>query len=292
MPTCASEVITCGGKTVPVPLLRLVAACSALLLFASACASGDESSLVGRTGNGKLGVGVSFDQPGLGVRRLDGTYKGIDVDVARYIASELGVDEKQIQWKEAQPANREKLLTSGDVDLVLSTYSITEKRKEIIDFVGPYFIAGQDLLVRMEENRITGPESLNSDPGLRLCSVANTTSAEYVKTEFAKNVKLVEYPKFSDCVTALLADNVDALTTDDVICAGYAAQNPELLRVVGRPFSKEEYGVGIRKGDVKGKNKVTEAVRKMIDSGEWKRVIERNIGSSGYIIPDPPKVAP
>jgi glutamate transport system substrate-binding protein len=144
----------------------------------------------------------------------------------------------------------------------------------------------------MEENRITGPESLNSDPGLRLCSVANTTSAEYVKTEFAKNVKLVEYPKFSDCVTALLADNVDALTTDDVICAGYAAQNPELLRVVGRPFSKEEYGVGIRKGDVKGKNKVTEAVRKMIDSGEWKRVIERNIGSSGYIIPDPPKVAP
>jgi glutamate transport system substrate-binding protein len=291
-PACASEVITRGGKTVPVPLLRLVAACSALLLLATACASGDESSLVGRASNGKLSIGVSFDQPGLGVRRLDGTYKGIDVDVARYIASELGVGEKQIQWKEAQPANREKLLTSGDVDLVLSTYSITEKRKEIIDFVGPYFIAGQDLLVRMEENRITGPQSLNSDPGLRLCSVANTTSAEYVKTEFANNVKLVEYPKFSDCVTALLADNVDALSTDDVILAGYAAQNPELLRVVGQPFSKEEYGVGIRKGDTAGKSKVTEAVRKMIDTGEWKRVIERNIGPSGYIIPDPPNVAP
>ena len=275
----------------PVPLLRLVAACSALIVL-GACGSADESSLVGRASNGKLTVGVSFDQPGLGVRRLDGTYKGIDVDVARYIASELGVDEKKITWKEAQPANREKLLTSGEADLVLSTYSITKKRKEIIDFVCPYFVAGQDLLVRMAENRITGPQSLNSDPGLRLCSVANTTSAEYVKTEFAKNVKLVEYPKFSDCVTALLADNVDALTTDDVICAGYAAQNPELLRVVGQPFSKEEYGVGIRKGDSQGKSKVTAAVRKMIDTGEWKRVIERNIGPSGYIIPDPPKVAP
>jgi glutamate transport system substrate-binding protein len=112
-----------------------------------------------------------------------------------------------------------------------------------------------------------------------------------VKTEFAQNVKLVEYPKFSDCVTALLADNADAMTTDDVILAGYAAQNPELLRVVGKPFSKEEYGIGIRKGDAEGKKKVTEAVRKMIDDGEWRKIIERNVGPSGYVIPDPPTLS-
>ncbi|MCS7476612.1 glutamate ABC transporter substrate-binding protein [Umezawaea endophytica] len=271
----------------PVLLLRLVAACSALL-FVGSCSSGDATSVAGKD---DLIIGVSFDQPGLGVRRLDGSFRGIDVDVARYIANELGVAETKISWLEAQPANREKLLTSGQVDLVLSTYSITEKRKEVIDFVGPYFLAGQDLLVRMDDSRISGPESLNNDAALRLCSVQGTTSAEYVKTEFAKNVKLVEYPKFSDCVTAVLADNADAMTTDDVILAGYAAQNPELLRVVGKPFSKEEYGIGIRKGDAEGKKKITEAVRKMIDSGEWKKVIERNVGPSGYVIPEPPKVS-
>ncbi|MEO6082600.1 MAG: glutamate ABC transporter substrate-binding protein [Umezawaea sp.] len=269
---------------VPVLLLRLVAACSALLLV-GACSSGDSTSVAGKD---TLIIGVSFDQPGLGVRRLDGSFRGIDVDVARYVANELGVSDTEITWQEAQPANREKLLTSGQVDLVLSTYSITAKRKEIIDFVGPYFLAGQDLLVRMGEGRIIGPESLNSDPNLRLCSVQGTTSAEYVKTEFAKDVKLVEYPKFSDCVTALLADNADAMTTDDVILAGYAAQNPELLRVVGKPFSKEEYGIGMRKGDTDGKEKVTDAVQKMIDSGEWKKIIDRNVGTSGYVIPAPP----
>ncbi len=272
---------------VPVLLSRLVAACSALLL-AGACSSGDGSSVADK---GNLIIGVSYDQPGLGVRRLDGTFRGIDVDVARYVANELGVSDAQISWQEAQPANREKLLTSGQVDLVLSTYSITEKRKEVIDFVGPYFLAGQDLLVRMEDSRITGPESLNDDATLRLCSVQGTTSAEYVKTEFAKDVKLVEYPKFSDCVTAVLADNADAMTTDDVILAGYAAQNPELLRVVGKPFSKEEYGIGIRKGDTEGRKKVVDAVRKMIESGEWRKIIENNVGKSGYVIPDPPTVA-
>lgn len=268
-------------------LSRLVAACSALVLVA-ACSSGDTTSVAGKR---SLTIGVSFDQPGLGLRRLDGALRGIDIDIARYIANELGVAEQNISWQEAQPANREKLLTSGQVDLVLSTYSITDKRKEVIDFVGPYFLAGQDLLVRLDDGRISGPESLDNDPDLRLCSVQGTTSAEYVKTQFAKNVKLVEYPKFSDCVTAVLADNADAMTSDDVILAGYAAQNPELLRVVGKPFSKEEYGIGIRKGDADGKKKVTDAVRKLIDSGEWKKVIDRNVGPSGYVIPEPPTLA-
>ncbi|WP_380719856.1 glutamate ABC transporter substrate-binding protein [Saccharothrix hoggarensis] len=233
---------------------------------------------------------MAYDQPGLGVRRLDGTYKGFDVDVARYVAKELGVEDTGIKFTEATPSEREKLLTTGAVDLVVSSYSITDKRKEVIDFVGPYFVAGQDLLVRLTDERISGPESLNSG-GLKLCSVDNTTSAQYVKDQFAQAVELVEYPNFSDCVTALLAEQVDAMTTDDVILAGYAAQNPELLRVVNKPFSREEYGIGMRKGDPTSKAKVTAAVQKMIDSGEWRKSLEANVGQSGYAIPDPPKIA-
>ncbi|MEJ2856976.1 MULTISPECIES: glutamate ABC transporter substrate-binding protein [unclassified Saccharothrix] len=271
------------------PLRALTLACSAALVLVS-CSAGDDTTLVGKATANKLTIAVAYDQPGLGVRRLDGVYKGFDVDVARYVAKELGADESKINFVEATPSQREKLLTEGTVDLVVSSYSITEKRKEVIDFVGPYFIAGQDLLVRLSDTRITGPESLSA--GIRLCSVENTTSAQYVKDQFAQSVELVNYPNFSDCVTALLAEQVDALTTDDVILAGYAAQNPELLRVVGKPFSEEKYGIGIRRGDAAGKAKVAAAVQKMMDTGEWRRSLEANVGESGYAIPEPPKITP
>lgn len=275
----------------PRALLRLVATtCAAVLLLAS-CASADETTIIGKvSASDRMTIAVSYDQPGLSLRRLDGSYRGFDVDVAKYIAKEFGVDEQNITWKEAQPGTRETLLTSGEADIVVSSYSITDKRKEIVDFVGPYFVAGQDLLVRMNESRIDGPKSLNAS--LRLCSTAGSTSAAYVRDQFANDVKMVEYAKFSDCVTALLAENVDAVTTDDVLLAGYAAQNPELLRVVGDPFSKEEYGVGLHRDDPSSKAKVQAALQKMIDTGAWRKSLEANIGSSGYKIPDPPKLAP
>ncbi|MFD4640352.1 glutamate ABC transporter substrate-binding protein [Lentzea sp. NPDC058436] len=275
----------------PRALLRLVATLSAAVLLLASCAGGGGSGMASKvSANDRMVIAVSYDQPGLSVRRLDGSYRGFDVDVAKYIANELGVKEQNITWREAQPGNRETLLTSGEADMVVSTYSITDKRKQIVEFVGPYFVAGQDLLVRMNENRIDGPKSLNAT--LRLCSTAGSTSAEYVRDQFAKDVKMVEYAKFSDCVTALLAENVDAVTTDDVLLAGYAAQNPELLRVVGDPFSKEEYGVGLHRDDPNSKAKVQAALQKMIDTGAWRKSLEANIGSSGYKIPDPPLLAP
>ena len=271
-------------------LLRALAvACSAALVLAS-CSTGDATTVAGKAeSSNELTIAVAYDQPGLGVRRMDGTYRGFDVDVALYVAKELGVEQSRVKFTEATPSERESLLTSGAVDLVVSSYSITDKRKEVIDFVGPYFLAGQDLLVRLTDERITGPESLNSG-NLKLCSVTNTTSAQYVKDQFAQSVQLKQYPNFSDCVTALLAEQVDAMTTDDVILAGYAAQNPELLRVVNKPFSKEEYGIGLRKGDPTSKAKVTAAVRKMIDTGEWRKSLEANVGDSGYAIPEPPEL--
>lgn len=268
----------------------MVAGCSALSLLA-ACATGDDGTVVGRAGStGQLTIGISSSKPGVGFQRLDGTYRGFDIDVARYVANELGVEESGITWKEATAGNRENLITSGQVDMVVSSYSITAKRKEVVDFVGPYFVAGQDLMVRLLDTRITGPESLNT--GLRLCSSTGSTSAQYVKAQFAQNTSLVEYPRSSDCVTALLADLVDALTTDDIILAGYAAQNPELLRVVGKPFSKEEYGIGLRRGDSTSKTKITAAVQKMMDTGEWRRSLDRNVGSSEYVLPDEPTLVP
>jgi glutamate transport system substrate-binding protein len=268
------------GVGAAVAMLGLIAACG------GATAASD-SALGHARSSGKLTIGVSRDQPGVDYRDLNGQYRGMDVDVARYVAKDLGVDESGITWKVISDDQRESAITSGSVDIVVDTFSITDQRKQDIAFAGPYFIAGQDLLVRLDDPSITGPETLN---GKKLCSVKGTTSAQAVKDQFARGTQLVEYNRFSDCVTALLAGIVDAVTTDDTILAGYAAQNPELLRVVGKPFTQERYGIGLRKGDTASRDAIDAAIQKMITSGTWKDIVQRNLGAGDYKIPPPPQV--
>jgi glutamate transport system substrate-binding protein len=268
-------------------VIRRAALLTAVAVLVTACGSGDTSTVIGRADSGKLTIGIRYDQPGLSQRRLDGRYVGFDVDVAKYVANELGVEESGITFKEARGAVRESMLENGDADLIIATYSITDARKQKVAFAGPYFETGQGVLVRFTEQSIQGPETLN---GRKLCSVKGSTSAQKVKTDYAQGVQLVEYGQYSDCVIALMAGNVDAVTTDEVILAGFAAENPELLKLVGKPFSKERYGIGVPKGDTKSRDAVNEAIEKMISSGEWKRALERNVGPSGYEIPQPPQI--
>jgi glutamate transport system substrate-binding protein len=272
---------------------RKIVTAFVLAMFAStsaACTSSasDSDSLVARADDrNHLTIGTRFDQPGLSERKLDGQIVGFDVDVAKFVAAELGVSPGNITWRETTPNTRETDLSSGAVDLVATTYSITDKRKQLVSFAGPYFVTGQDLLVRQTSADITGPESMN---GRKLCSQPGTTSAQQVRDRFAMAVQLVEYPRFPDCVTALLAGQVDAVTTDAAILAGYVTQNPELLRVVGKSFSTERYGIGLRKGDVEGHTAVTNAIKKMIADKTWTASLNANIGPSGYPLPQPPEV--
>ena len=173
--------------------LTVLAAASALVL--SACGggdSGDDAPAAGETegggAEGSITIGIKFDQPGLGLQ--DGSeYTGFDVDVARYVAGELGYGEDQIEWFESPSAQRENLLETGQVDMIFATYSITDARKETVDFAGPYFVAGQDLLVAADNEDITGPEHLE---GKRLCSVPGSTSAQRIKHEYSPGVQLQE----------------------------------------------------------------------------------------------------
>ncbi|MFC6089422.1 glutamate ABC transporter substrate-binding protein [Saccharothrix lopnurensis] len=262
-------------------------ALAAALALGAACGGPGDDTLAGKAQDGTLTVGIRFDQPGMAQRRLDGKYVGFDVDVAKYIAGRLGVEESGITWREARSADRERLIAEGQVDFVVATYSITDKRKERVTFAGPYFQTGQGLLVRFTDTDISGPETLN---GKKLCSVTGSTSAQKVKDEFAQDVQLVEYGQYSDCVVALLAENVDAVTTDEVILAGYVAENPELLKVVGQAFTTERYGVGLAKDDLEGRSAVNAAIERMVDSGEWRAALERNIGQSELELPEPPQV--
>lgn len=268
-------------------MIRRVAVLTAVAVLATACGSGDTSTVVGRADTGKLTIGIRYDQPGLSEKRLDGRFVGFDVDVAKYVANELGVPEGEVTFKEARSAARETMIVSGEVDFVVAAYSITDKRKEQIAFAGPYFETGQSILARFADESVRGPESLN---GKKLCSVKGSTSAQKVKDDFAQGAQLVEYGQYSDCVVGLMAGNVDAVTTDEVILAGFAAENPELVKLVGKPFTKERYGIGVAKSDTASRDVINSAIDKMISSGEWRRALERNVGPSGYEIPSPPQV--
>ena len=250
---------------------RALAALAAVACTMSLAACGADES-------GKIRIGIKFDQPGLGFKK-SGTYVGFDVDVAKYVAKKLGYSEDEIVWKEAPSKQREAMLQNGDVDMILATYSITDERKNAVSFAGPYFVAGQDLLVRKDDHSINGPEDLN---GKRLCSVTGSTSAATVKEKFASEVQLMEQPGYAECATALFSGIVDAVTTDDIILAGLASASRGKLRVVGKPFTQEYYGVGIKKGDTALAKKINAAITEMIKDGSWERAIADNTEGTSY----------
>lgn len=255
-------------------LRRLIALVAVVACALSMGACGSSSSGDGHV----IKIGIKFDQPGVGYKK-SGTYEGFDVDVARYIAHKLGYRDDEIVWKEAPSKQREAMLQNGDVDMILASYSITDERKKAVSFAGPYLVAGQDLLVRSDNTDITGPQDLN---GKRLCSVTGSTSANTVKKKFANEVQLMEQPSYAECATALFSGIVDAVTTDDIILAGLAANARGKLKLVGAPFTQERYGVGIKKGDTEFAKQINQAIKDMIDDGSWQRAIEDNTSGTGF----------
>lgn len=256
-----------------------VLALAAVLPFA-ATACGD-----GGGDDNKIVIGTKFDQPGLGQKNPDGSMSGFDVDVATYVAEQLGYAPEDIEWKEAPSPQRETLIQNGQVDLIVATYSITDARKEKVDFAGPYLITGQSLLVRADDDEITGAASLQNNK--KLCSVSGSTPAQRIKNEYP-GVQLQQYDTYSACIEALKNGAIDAVTTDEVILAGYAAQQPGVFKIVGDTFSEERYGIGLRKGDTELKNRINDALAKMVADGAWAEAFERNLGPAGIPTPTPP----
>lgn len=262
--------------------IAAMAAVAALAL--TSCGGSDAGS---DEAGDKVRIGIKFDQPGLGFKDGD-KYTGFDVDVAKYVANELGYSEDKIEFVSAPSANRETLLETNQVDMIFATYTINDARKERVGFAGPYFIAGQDLLIRTDDTSITGKDSLD---GKNLCSVTGSTSAENVKKDIT-GVNLVEQQGYADCLGLLETGGVDAITTDDIILAGLAATeaNKGKFKVVGEPFSEEPYGVGLNKSSEKCAD-INTAIQKMIDSGDWKTSLDKNTEGTGYVPSDlnPPK---
>ncbi|MGX1854615.1 glutamate ABC transporter substrate-binding protein [Streptomyces sp. NBC_01456] len=235
----------------------------------------------------KIVIGVKADQPFLGFKDPGtGKYSGFDIEIAKMVAADLGFSTKQIQFKTIDSNVRETTISNGDVDYYVGTYTINDERKKQVGFAGPYYTAGADLLVRKDDKSITGPDSLK---GKKVCSITGSTPLQEIKKP-KYGAKTTELGKYSDCVKVLLDGGVDAVTTDDAILKGYAAQRAEKLRVVGKTFTKEPYGIGMKKGDKALRDAITKALEDHIKNGDYKNAYEGTLGKSGskYVAPETP----
>lgn len=244
---------------------------------AAGCGTKKAGSVVDKAKSSKhLTIGVKFDQPGIGLKKPDGTVQGFDVDVATYIAGKLGVPAKNITWKETTSANREAFLRNGTDDLVVASYSITPKRLPLVTFGGPYIVAHQDILVRGNDTTI---KSFADMKGKRICQVAGSVSWKNItegsnKYDQKLAVKLVPANAYEECITKLKGGSLDAVTTDNTILAGYAAREGSAVKVDNVPFTDEKYGVGLKKGDVKTCDAVNQAITQMYQDGTAKKLID------------------
>ena len=235
---------------------------------------------------GKIVFGAKDDQPFLGFQDTDGKRSGFDIEIAKMVAADLGFKPEQIEFKTVDSNVRETTISKGEVDLYVGTYTINDERKKQVGFAGPYFLAGADLLVRADEKGITGPDSLK---GKTVCSIKGSTPLQEIKKP-KYGAKTVELSKYSECVQQLLNNEVDAVTTDDAILKGYAAQRPTKLKVVGKPFTKEPYGVGMAKDDKALRDAVNDALEAHEKNGDYKKAYDATLGLSGSAYTEPPAV--
>ncbi len=281
---------------------KAVAAAAGLTLALAACGGGGGETNVEVAENpefesgtkmaeladsGTIKVGVKYDQPGIGFLEPGADApSGFDIEIARILAAELGIDEDGIEWTETVSENREPFLQNNRVDIVAASYSITDERQEVVGQAGPYYVTGQQLLVREEDkDSITSPEDTE---GKKVCSVTGSTSLQRMEDEYGASP--APFSTYSECVDQLENGTVDAVTTDGAILLGYAAENPDALEVVSEPFSEERYGIGYNKDATEMCQFVVDTLQKAYDDGTWAEAFEATLGESGVDTPEPPQM--
>jgi glutamate transport system substrate-binding protein len=233
---------------------------------------------------GKITIGVKFDQPGIGFKgATDKAPKGFDPEMGKILAASLGIPADKITWKETISDNREPFLQKGEVDLVIASYSITDDRRKVVGQAGPYYVTGQQLLVKKGSDI----KSVDDIKGKEVCSVTGSTSLDNVE---AKGAKPRGFDTYSECRDQVADGSVDSMTTDGAILLGYAALDPDNLEVVGKPFSEERYGIGYSKDSPEMCQWITDTIKKAEDDGTYDKAFKATLGKSGVDTPDAPEM--
>ena len=234
----------------------------------------------------KITIGTKFDQPLFGLKGLSGQPEGFDVEIAKIIVGELGIPADKITWIETPSGVREEKIQQGAADMVVATYTINATRKERVSFAGPYYVAGQDLMVKKDNTTITGPDSLKAAKA-RVCSVSGSTPGERIKA-YVDPAQLVLFDVYSKCADALRTGQVDVVTTDNVILLGLIDKSEGAFKLVGKQFTQEPYGIGIKKADVKFCQFINQALQKAASDGRYKAAWDNTAGKVAGAVPAMP----
>ena len=280
----------------------LVAASAALALSLSACGGSSstttnppvaekpsfpaDSTMAKLASAGKITIGTKFDQPLFGQKGLDGKPVGFDVEIGKLMAAKLGIPADKIEWVETVSANREQFLKQGKVDMIVATYTINDKRKAEVDFAGPYYEAGQALMVNKDNNSITKPEDVK---GKNVCSVTGSTPASTIVEKYG--AVLVPAATYSACLEPLRNHQVEAVTTDNVILAGFVSKEPDAFKLASdQTFTKEPYGIGLKKDDTAFRMWINDKLEAAEKDGSYKKAWEDTAGTVIKTTPSLPTI--
>ncbi len=242
---------------------------------------------------GKIVVGTKFDQPLFGLKNpVTGKVEGFDVEMAKIVAAAIfggkaDEAEAKIEFKETVSKNREPFIQDGSVDFVVATYTINDTRKQVVDFAGPYYVAGQDIMVKTDDTTIKSVTDLN---GKKVCSVTGSTSIKNVQEKAPQADLSTAFDKYSLCAEALADGRVAAVTTDNIILLGLIKDNPGKFKLVKNTFTSEPYGIGVKKSDDAFRTFINDVIEKVYKDGSWKEAFDSTVGVAGEKAPEPPKV--
>jgi len=195
--------------------------------------------------NGALRVGVKNDAPKLGYyNAATGQYEGLEIDLANMLAERIFNESGRIDLRAVTADNRGTLLSNGDLDMVIATFTIRDERKEFWNFSQPYFTGSAGLLVEKD----AGLNSLEDFDGRTIAVTKGSVTQNAIETVIAeKGLDItpifVEFPTNLDCAEALDAGQVDAFSVDKAILAGYLTDTRVILPYAFKP---QEYGIATR----------------------------------------------
>lgn len=262
-------------KTKKLFLLTLTAIMSVMLL--AACNSGDDKASNGESEKNvletikkrdKIVFGVKYDTNLFGLKDpATGDVKGFDIDVAKQLAKEILGDETKVEFVEVTSKTRIPLLNKGDIDAIVATMTITEDRKKEVGFSEVYFEAGQSLLVK-KGSPIQSIDDLTKDTNV--IAVKGSTSTDNIR-KAAPDAPVLEFENYAEAFTALKAGKGEALTTDNSILLGMAAED-DSFELVGGTFTDEPYGIAVKKGEQEFLDAINDALESLKSSGKFDEV--------------------
>ncbi|NJP97193.1 glutamate ABC transporter substrate-binding protein [Nonomuraea sp. FMUSA5-5] len=268
---------------------RAALAGAAVTVGLAACGGGGSyATVVDKIRNtGTVVVGTKWDQPSLGLKIGQGEPQGFDADVARYIVRHLTGGDVRITWRESPSSTREALLQNGTVDMIVASYSITESRKPKVTFGGPYAIVPQDTMVRADDTSI---RQVNDLRGKRICLAEGSNSYRRIVDpppdgKLNLPAHLVRAANYSDCVRKLENRQLDAVSTENLLLAGFAEQEPGRFRLLNQPITDEKWAVGLRKGDTATCEAVNAAIARMWQDGTTTRLLRKWFGRTDLVLP-------